>query len=256
MKYSKNTIYFSHHQRGSAQQILVLFVIALSLVAMVMAVFGYKIGHKQGLRKAESVQVTEQQNSTNGDGTKMEVQGMSESETKLKHQLDLAVKERDISLSNLETLREQNDELTTKNLQLSQVNELFKKKLAKDGGIPLEVLGGEIVSLSDNTYEYRFDVAMVASSGATMNMAPKMTLLNATNMVKIPLKPAFYEITDVARIRGRFVMPEGFNPKQIKLEISAGGERAEQLYNWQVGEVIAQREDKGVSERPVGSEGK
>lgn len=254
MKYSKNSIYFGHHQRGSAQQILVLFVIALSLVAMVMAVFGYKIGHKQGLRKGESVQVAQKQD--NADGTKMEVQGMSESETKLKQQLDLAVKERDISLSNLETLREQNDELTTKNLQLSQVNELFKKKLAKDGGIPLEVLGGEIVSLSDNTYEYRFDVAMVASSGATMNMTPKMTLLNATNMVKIPLKPAFYEITDVARIRGRFVMPEGFSPKQIKLQIEAGGEKTEQLYNWQVGEVIAQREDKGVSERPVGSDGK
>lgn len=254
MKSSKNTIYFSHHQRGSAQQILVLFVIALSLVAMVMAVFGYKIGHKQGLRKGETLQVAQQKDDT--ESTKMEVQGMSESETKLKQQLDFAVKERDISLSNLETLREQNDELTTKNLQLSQINELFKKKLAKDGGIPLEVLGGEIISLPDNTYEYRFDVAMLVSSGATVNMTPKMTLLNATNMVKIPLKPAFYEITDVARIRGRFVMPEGFNPKQIKLEISAGGEQAEQLYNWQVGEVIAQREDKGVSERPVGSDGK
>lgn len=248
MKSSKNTIYFSRHQRGSAQQILVLFVIALSLVAMVMAVFGYKIGHKQGLRQGAIVY----QQSKKG----MEVEGMSANEVKLKQQLDSVIGERDISLSNLETLREQNDGLTTKNLQLSQINELFKKKLAKDGGFPLEVLGGEIISLPDNTYEYRFDVAMVASSGGSVSMIPRMTLLNATNMVKIPLKPAIYEISDVARIRGRFVMPEGFSPKQIKLQIEAGGERAEQLYNWQVGGVVAQRKDRGISERPVGSDEK
>ncbi|STZ08776.1 Uncharacterised protein [Moraxella caprae] len=236
------------HQRGSAQQILVLFVIALALVAMVMAVFGYKIGHKQGLRKGVSLQTVQAQ-----DGSEDPLQGMTVNEAKLKQQLDSAVKERDISLSNLETLREQNEELTTKNLQLAQVNELFKKKLAKDGGIPLEILGSEILALPDNTYEYRFDVAMIASSGSTMNMAPKMTLLNATSMVQIPLKPAIYEIKDVERIRGRFVMPKDFVPKQIKLEINAGGERVEQLYNWQVGEVVAQREDKGVSERPVGA---
>lgn len=243
MKFLKNT---TSHQRGSAQQILVLFVMALALIAMVMAVFGYKIGHKQGLRKGMVVQLQEQREKA------ITVQGMSVDEAKLKQQLDSAVKERDISLSNLESLREKNEELTTKNLQLLQVNKLFKKKLAKEGGLPLEVLGGEILALPDNTFEYRFDVAMVASSGASVTMTPKMTLLNATNMVKIPLKPAIYEISDVERIRGRFVMPDGFKPRQIKLEINAGGERAEQLYNWQVGEVMAQREDKGVSERPVG----
>lgn len=250
MTTSKNTFHiFNHHvhERGSAQQILVLFVIALALVAMVMAVFGYKIGHKQGLRKGATIQAQTQ--SKEG----IEVEGMSVNEAKLKQQLDSTVKERDISLSNLETLREQNEELSTKNLQLAQINELFKSKLAKDGGFPLEILGSEILALPENTFEYRFDVAMVSSSGAPITMSPKMTLLNATSMVQIPLKPAMYEIKDVARIRGRFVMPDGFKPKQIKLTINAGGERVEQLYNWQVGEIVSQKEDKGVSERPVGT---
>jgi len=250
MTFFKNMPYRSSrqsisHQRGSAQQILVLFVIALALVAMVMAVFGYKIGHKQGLRKGATLQAQQ-----GGDAL---LQGMTVNEATLKQQLDSAVKERDISLSNLESLREKNEELTTKNLQLTQVNELFKSKLAKDGGIPLEVLGGEIVALADNTYEYRFDVAMVSSTGSPMSMTPKMTLLNATSMVQIPLKPAIYEIKDVERIRGRFVMPDGFAPRQIKFEINTGGERVEQLYNWQVGEFIAQKEDRGVSERPIGT---
>lgn len=240
---SRPSILDASCQRGSAQQILVLFVIALTLVAMVMAVFGYNIGHKQGLRKGAILQAQE-----SGDE---ELQGMSVNEAKLKQQLDAAVKERDIGLSNLETLREQNEELTTKNMQLSQINELFKSKLAKEGGFPLEVLGSEIVSLPDNTYEYRFDVAMVTPSGSVTSMTPKMTLLNATSMVQIPLKPAVYEIKDVERIRGRFVMPEGFKPKQIKLEISAGGKRVEQIYNWQVGDVMVQRADTGISERPI-----
>lgn len=247
MTFFKNISYRSSrqsisHQRGSAQQILVLFVIALASVAMVMAVFGYKIGHKQGLKKGVTLQAQQ-----GGDALS---QGMTINEATLKQQLDLAIKERDISLSNLESLHEKNEELTTKNLQLIQVNELFKRKLAKDGGIPLEVLGGEIVALADNTYEYRFDVAMVSSTGSPMNMTPKMTLLNATSMVQIPLKPTIYEIKDIERIRGRFVMPKDFNPKQIKLEINAGGERVEQFYNWQVNEVVAKKDKRG-SERPI-----
>lgn len=251
MTFFKNAPYRSfgwsmYHQRGSAQQILALFIIALALVAMVMAVFGYKIGHKQGLRKGMTLQVHQ--------GVDTQFQGMTVNEATLKQQLDLALKERDIGLSNSENLREKNEELTTQNLQLTQVNELFRNKLAKDGGVPLEVLGGEIVALADNVHEYRFDVAMVSSTGMPISMTPKMTLLNATSMVQIPLKPAIYEIKDVERIRGRFVMPKDFTPKQIKLEINTGTQRIEQLYNWQVGEFIAQKEDESMSERPIGTD--
>lgn len=87
-----------YHQRGSAQQILALFIIALALVAMVMAVFGYKIGHKQGLRKGMTLQVHQ--------GVDTQFQGMTVNEATLKQQLDLALKERDIGLSNSENLRE------------------------------------------------------------------------------------------------------------------------------------------------------
>ena len=237
-------LHTAYHERGSVQQILVLFVIALILVAMVMAFFGYKIGHKQGVRSANQAALEADKDDENAQISPAQVMS-------LKKQLETAVQERDIGLSNLETLQEQHESLKTENLQLKQFNQLLLDNVAAEGGVPLKVLASEIVPLPDRTFEYRFDVAMIDKSGKAVRMTPKLTLLNATSMVQIPLKPASYDVQGVTRIRGRFVMPEGFEPKQIKIELSAGLERAEQLYNWQVGKVMGVKEDKGIDERPI-----
>lgn len=237
------------HERGSIQQILLLFVVALILVAMVMAVFGYKIGHKQGASQASTVVVAQDDNN----------QGDTQALSQLKKQLEMTTQERDIGLSNIEALEEQNELLTTQNLQLAQFNEVMLSSVAKAGGMPLKVLASEIASLPDRTFEYRFDVAMVSKSGRPVMMMPKLTLLNATNMVEIPLKPATYEINGIARIRGRFVMPEDFEPKQMKIALMAGEESVEELYNWQVGKVIGMTEGETLGDldkRPVGSDEK
>lgn len=73
-------------------------------------------------------------------------------------------------------------------------------------------------------------------------------------MVEIPLKPSTYDVQGIARIRGRFVMPEEFEPKQIKIELTAGTEHTEQLYDWQVGKVIGVNEGEDMStlsDRPI-----
>lgn len=232
------------HQRGSVQQILVLFVIALILVAMAMAVFGYKIGHKQGIRSAEQAAAQADKDGENAQITPAQV-------LVLKKQLETAVQERDIGLSNLETLQQQHELLKTENLQLEQFNRLLLDNVAAEGGVPLKILASQIVPMPDRTFEYRFDVAMIDKSGKAVRMTPKLTLLNATSMVQIPLKPDSYDVQGVTRIRGRFVMPEGFEPKQIKIELNAGLERTEQLYNWQVGKIIGTKEDTGIDQRPI-----
>lgn len=236
------------NKQGSIQQILLLFVVALILVAMVMAVFGYKIGHQQGLSKAGTVVVTQSDEQINPQEL-----------DRLKKQLETVTQERDIGLSNIENLETQNEVLTTQNLQITQFNALLLDSVAKAGGVPLRVLASEIASLPDRTFEYRFDVAMVDRSGKAVMMTPKLTLLNATSMVEIPLKPATYEINGIARIRGRFVMPDDFEPKQMKISLKVGAETTEELYNWQVGKVIGMTEGEplgGLDERPIGSETK
>ena len=99
-------------------------------------------------------------------------------------------------------------------------------------------MASEIISLPNDTFEYRFDVSMLDISGKAVKMIPKLTLLNETSMVEVPLEPSSYDIRGVANIRGRFIMPEGFEPKQMKLELVAGNQKVQQLYNWQIGKII------------------
>lgn len=132
------------HQRGSVQQILVLFVIALILVAMAMAVFGYKIGHKQGIRSAEQAAAQADKDGENAQITPAQV-------LVLKKQLETAVQERDIGLSNLETLQQQHELLKTENLQLEQFNQLLLDNVAAEGGVPLKILASQIVPMPEAT---------------------------------------------------------------------------------------------------------
>lgn len=226
------------------QKILMLFAIALVVVAVLMSVFGYKIGHKQGVRITTAKMLGEVEDGQN-QATSIQV-------ASLKQQLDAVVQERDISLSNLDALREQNNSFRTKNLQLKQLNDLLLDNVAKDGGLPLKLLAVEITSHAEDRYEYRMDVAMIDKSGRSVTLYPRLVLLNETAEAKINVKP--HEVQGLAYVRGEFVMPKGFKPKQMRVELRVtGGEKeAVRLYNWSVGKAVAVNDERGISERPIG----
>lgn len=235
-------------QTGTTAQILALFLVALIFTALVVAFIGYQVGHRQGAYSAKDAVLEE--------ATTADAGALAAENAKLKQQVELITKERDISLTNIERLNEEQKALETKSLQLAQVNDLLKSSVAEQGGVALKVIASQIGSLPENTFEYRFDVAMIDVSGKAVKMTPRLTLLNATSMVEIPLEPSSYDINGVANIRGRFVMPEGFVPRQMKLELSAGGQKVQQLYNWQVGKIISDApsslsEVGGTDNRPI-----
>lgn len=235
-------------QTGTTAQILALFLVALIFTALVVAFIGYQVGHRQGVYSAKDAVLEEAATADAG--------ALAAENAKLKQQVELITKERDISLTNIERLNEEKKALETKSLQLAQVNDLLKSSVAEQGGVALKVIASQIGSLPENTFEYRFDVAMIDVSGKAVKMTPRLTLLNATSMVEIPLEPSSYDINGVANIRGRFVMPEGFVPRQMKLELSAGGQKVQQLYNWQVGKIISDApsslsEVGGTDNRPI-----
>lgn len=238
------------NQVGTTAQMLALFLLALAFVSLIAAVVGYQVGHRQGVHSAKN-ELFDQATSAN-------VVELAEQNTKLQAQVSTLTQERDVSVANVERLSEDKKLLEDSNLQLTQTNELLKSSVADQGGVALKVLASEIVSLPENTFEYRFDVAMIDVSGHSVRMVPKLTLLNATSMVEIPLDPASHEINGVANIRGRFVMPEGFEPRQMKLVLTAGDQRVQQLYNWRVGKIIGNTpatlsEAGELSNRPIGS---
>lgn len=235
-------------QTGTTAQILALFLVALIFTALVVAFIGYQVGHRQGVYSAKDAVLEEAATADAG--------ALAAENAKLKQQVELITKERDISLTNIERLNEEKKALETKSLQLAQVNDLLKSSVAEQGGVALKVIASQIGSLPENTFEYRFDVAMIDVSGKAVKMTPRLTLLNATSMVEIPLEPSSYDINGVANIRGRFVMPEGFVPRQMKLELNAGGQKVQQLYNWQVGKIISDApsslsEVGGTDNRPI-----
>lgn len=216
-------------QQGAVAQILTLFLVAIVFTALVLAFVGYQFGYRQGVN---SVQDTLADKALGADASALATQN-----TELQLQLDAIIKERDISLNNFEHLSAEKQYLQTKNLQLEQTNALLKASVAEQGGVALKVTASEISSLPDNTFEYRFDVAMIDVSGKAMRMTPRLTLLNSTSMVEIPLTPSSYEINGAVSILGRFVMPDGFVPRQMKLELIAGEQKVQQLYNWRVGKM-------------------
>ena len=224
--------YLSQHTAG----VLTVFGVSVLIVAIIGLIFGLKIGYSRGLSHA-TAQIKQA-----ADGEEISARNVKALKLKvdtLQNQVQTAQQERDISLANLEDLRDEMANLRVTNLQLEQGNGFLTESLAKKGGMPLQVIASKIVPLPENAYEYRFDIGMVDTSNSAKNLTPKLTLLDDVNMVEVPIQPRQYDINGVARIRGRFVMPNNFTPKQVKLELSAGGQTAEEIYDWQFGKPVA-----------------
>lgn len=218
-----------NQQAGTAWQISALFLIAIMFASLATSFVAYQFGHRQGIYAVKQVQ---SEQVTSGD-----ISALMAENAKLKTDISTLTKERDISMANIERLAKEQEQLQAQNLQLTQVNGILQSSVAEQGGIALKIIAAEIASLPKNIFEYRFDVAMIDVSGKSVRMTPRLTLLNDTSMVEIALHPSSYEINGVANIRGRFVMPKGFSPRQMKLELIAGNQKMQQLYNWRVGDI-------------------
>ena len=234
---------------------LIAFGVSLLLVAIIALVLGQRIGYHRGLSfAAEEAKKT-------AAGLEISAENIKSLKLKsdtLQSQLTTAQQERDISLANLSALRTDIQDLKVTNLQLEQGQQYLTASLAKKGGMNLQVIGAKIAPLPENAYEYRFDVGMVDPSNQPKNLIPKLTLLDEVNMVEVPLQPNSYSIHGIARIRGRFLMPKNFVPKQVKLELTAGNQKTEQVYDWQLGQPIDNmpytlEETPEADKRPVSS---
>lgn len=240
-------------QKSELSGLLIAFAISLLLVALLALLFGQRIGYQRALGKsALQARVGVPSEAL----TASNVKALNSKIQTLQTAVANAQQERDISLSNLDGLREDLDSLRLTNLQVQQQDEFLIKELAKRGGADLQLIGIQIAPLPENAFEYRFDVGMVDRSGQTKKLTPKLTLLDDINMVEVPIEPASYDINGVARVRGRFIMPKDFKPKQIKVELAAAGQNIEQVYDWQEGERLdnlpySLAETPNTDDRPI-----
>ncbi|WP_230660165.1 hypothetical protein [Psychrobacter sp. I-STPA10] len=220
-----------HHQHGYGVNILLLFGVAIVLTAIITMVFAHRFGYYRGYQA--SIQ-HEKVKERDVGMTAADVKSLKLEAQIMQKERDTAEQERDISLRNFAEQRKIQQRLEVQNLQLEQLNEVYAKALIEKDGLPLQIVGAMIEPLPEHAFEYRFDIAMLASDGKAKKLKPTLTLLDETNLVEVPLNPSVYDIAGVSHIRGRFVMPEGFEPKQVKLNLSAAGQNIEQLYNWRL----------------------
>ena len=219
-------------QQGASTSVLALFVIAILVTAIVAIVFGHKLGYQRGYH---STQTETKQAVITSKESLQELKDLRVSHKIATNQVATAKQELEISLANLKELRDNQQDLTVENRQVAQLNDLYAKIVSDKGGLPLQILGAKIVPLPENAFEYGFDVAMLASDGKAKRLRPTLTLLDDDDFVEVPLDPVSYNIEGVTRIRGRFMLPAGFKPLQVKLNLKAGGQEVEQLYDWKLG---------------------
>lgn len=223
------------NQLGVTSWVLVLFVVAVCFTALVAILLGHKIGYQRGLHKAEAVAAQ----SANGKQlSAKQIEELQQKNEILTNDVASAKQELAISLTNLDELRKNDETLKVENRQIRQVNQVFAGYIAANGGMPLKIIGAKIEPLPENAFEYGFDVAMVSADGSSKTLTPTLTLLNDESLVEVPLEPKRYDLNGIARIRGRFMMPDGFKPLQVKLSLKAGGQATEQLYNWRLGQRV------------------
>ena len=222
-------------QRGASTLVLALFVMAILVTAIVGLIFGHKLGYQRGFH---SMQTESKQAMINSTEATEALEDLSLSHKIATNQAATAKQELAISLANIKELRENQQELTVENRQVSQLNELYADVLREKGGMPLQVIAAKIKPLPENAFEYGFDIGMLASDGKAKRLKPTLTLLNNDDFVEVPLDPPVYTIDGIVRIRGRFMMPSDFRPLQVKLSLQAGGQQVEQLYDWKLGDRV------------------
>lgn len=222
-------------QQGASTLVLALFVVAILVTTVVGLMFGHKLGYQRGYY---SMQTETKQATINSDQANKELDDLRLSHKVSKNQAATAKQELTISLANLDDLRQTQQTLKVENEQVTQLNELYASVISDKGGMPLQILGAKIEPLPENAFEYGFDIGMLSSDGKSKNLIVSLMLLDDDDFVEVPLEPARYTIEGIERIRGRFVMPSGFKPLQIKLSLKAGKQEVEQLYDWKLGAMV------------------
>lgn len=210
--------------------VLPLVALLLLVVAASSAFFAYRLGVERGLKLSMAIATDDNGNPL----TVQDVKAIHLENSVLKSEMETLIKERDISLNNLNLIKDELQSLRHGNNELEKLTQELSHTLEEQSSIKGKSLDVVKMSLSnqEDVYAYRFDVLVPTMQPKPL--VPKLTLLNATSMVEVPLKPERYDAKGLIVIQGRLALPEGFVPTQLQLTLNAGGERIVKLYNWQM----------------------
>lgn len=223
------------NQRGASTALLLLFITAILVSAVVAAFIGHKIGYQRGYYVLQSEADKALQSSR---AASSELEKLRSDNKAMTAQTEAAKQELEISLDSIKSLQKNQQEIQVEARKVAQTNAVYQAFITEEGGMPLRIVGARITPLPENAFEYGFDVAMLSEDGQAKPLSVSLSLQNRDDFIDVPLETSRFAIKGIERIRGRFMMPKGFKPLQVKLVLKSGDETITQLYNWRLGAMV------------------
>lgn len=223
------------NQRGASTALLLLFITAILVSAVVAAFIGHKIGYQRGYYVLQSEANKALQSS---QAASSELEKLRSDNKTMTAQTEAAKQELEISLDSIKSLQKNQQEIQVEARKVAQTNAVYQAFITEEGGMPLRIVGAKITPLPENAFEYGFDVAMLSEDGQAKPLSVSLSLQNRDDFIDVPLETSRYAIEGIERIRGRFMMPKGFKPLQVKLVLKSGSQTITQLYDWRLGAMV------------------
>lgn len=223
------------NQRGASTALLLLFITAILVSAVVAAFIGHKIGYQRGYYVLQSEANKALQSS---QAASSELEKLRSDNKAMTAQTEAAKQELEISLDSIKSLQKNQQEIQVEARKVAQTNAVYQAFITEEGGMPLRIVGARITPLPENAFEYGFDVAMLSEDGQAKPLSVSLSLQNRDDFIEVPLETSRFTIEGIERIRGRFMMPKGFKPLQVKLVLKSGDETITQLYDWRLGAMV------------------
>ncbi|OTG65240.1 DUF6776 family protein [Acinetobacter silvestris] len=190
---------------------------------------GYTVGHRQGLTVVgydadakQLVDVVEKQKVTLST---------------LNKNLNAAVQERDVAVSNSNDLFQALNLANAEKAQVDGMSAIYREVLKQRGGMSLTVQNIAVKSLPENAYEYQIDLVQVSPNNRQASGSAELRLISGTEVLVVPMEDSNFNFAAFERLTGRWTMPKGFNPQFIEVRLN-GATPVIKRFSWSRGKPI------------------
>lgn len=204
------------------------FILLASLILFIGGgALGYSVGHRQGLTVVGY--------EANAEELMEIVQKQKDTLSTLNKNLNMAIQERDVALSNTTHLTHALNEGKA-DLGIAQTqSQIYRGILRQRGGVSLMVQNLGVRPLPENVFEYQLDLLQVSSKKASGTV--ELRLIRGGEVLAIPMENKHFEFESFQRLTGRWTMPKGFVPQFIEVRVN-GGLTEIKRFNWLKGKEI------------------
>src|SRR5690606_2603550 len=175
---------------------------------------GYSVGHRQGLTAVGYEADAEQLGEV--------VQKQKTSLETMNKNLNLAVQERDVAVSNSNDLFTALNQAREDKVQSEGLGAIYREVLRLRGGLSLTIQNIVIKPLTDNAYENELDLVQVSPDKRSTSGTVEIRLIQGTEVLVVPIEDKNFNFQDYERLTGRWTMPKGFTPQFIEVRLTGG----------------------------------